>query len=226
MKFHLLITLNLITIISSIKIDCNFFTDTRKSYGCEVISLEIQSNDNRIIDEVTGDQLNNKSTSQVTYFASQHKTVKFFPVNLELFFASLETISIYNASLMEIDKNDLKPFGSLKKLMLYHNLIEIIEADLFEFTPNLILLCLQFNKIKTVESGAFGGLNNLVLLHFHNPCFSGDGFNRRVVLELLDRIYGECDGSVEEDNLELKNCREEVTSLSVKLKDLMEKNQG
>lgn len=181
---------------------CNFFEDSRKSYACEVLDLEILSNSSTLITQVTGNHLTNKSNQNVKYFTSQHNKIKFFPQNLQNFFPHLETFSIYNASLMKISKNDLK-FTELKKLMFYYNKIEIIESNLFDLTPNLILISLLYNKIKVVEIKAFDGLQSLTLLHFHNPCYQTDAFNKRIVKKIIGEIYENC--KIERENFEEEN---------------------
>lgn len=224
--FPLCLLLSPLFTSAATQMECEFFIDTRNFYGCDVKTLQINSIKDRSISEVTGSNLLNKSFSDVVYFASHQKIVKFFPRNLENFFPKLQTISIYNSSLEEIEKKDLQPFWDLRKLMLYHNKIEVIQADLFEFTPKLILICLQFNRIKFVESGAFEKLPNLVLLHFHSPCKTGDGFNRRIVKELIGEIYENCNdrGMISEEErilMENEELKKNLTILENKNKNLL-----
>lgn len=280
MKFLILILILQIffTFTISTSITCNFFEDFRKSYACEVLSIEIVTEDTQevsdgtqiitegsqgfqliqldpqhtpntpqiitegpqatqgsqintkdpqltpntpqIITSITGNHLTNRSTESVKYFTSQHQKIEIFPRNLENFFPRLETFSIYNASLKEISRDDLK-FPELRKLMLYYNEIEIIDSDLFEFTPKIFLISLLYNRIKIVESGTFDGLHKLTLLHFHNPCHQGDAFNQRIAKNLIKNIYENCKNFSEEENFE--NLK--IEKLEKLLRDLMKENQ-
>jgi hypothetical protein len=133
----------------------------------------------------------------VKYFRSFVKKVNYFPRGLTKFFKNLEIVYIYNGNLQEVSKNDLKEFGeNLKKLLLDHNEIRVIEGDLFEFSPNLNDIDLRSNKIVHIDLEAFDKLDELKSLHMEkNSCTSDDKkvvYGRSEVLELIRDVEKSC----------------------------------
>lgn len=125
---------------------------------------------------------------------ANRKNFNFFPKNLQQFFKNIDKLAIVDNDLVAITKHDLQPFGSqLKKLWICVNKIEVITADLFDFTTNLDRINLDLNEIQHVEIGAFDKLKNLPMLHFlNNPCHSGFAGDRDAVLILIKEIESKC----------------------------------
>lgn len=80
------------------------------------------------------------------------------------------------------------------------NNIEVIDSDLFDFTPNIERIDFDNNKIKLVGKRAFSKLKNLSKLFFsNNQCFSGNARDKLEVFEIIAEIDNNCDGFYESE---------------------------
>lgn len=210
----------------SIVIECEF-KEAYYGYKCTAKLFEITARDgDRYVKRVYGQHADNKSSEDVRVFYSGESTVNFFPQNLANVLPNLETIQINYANLKEITSDDLRPFGDkLKNLWLGINDLELIEADLFDYTPNIEWIYLENNKIKNVESGALGKLQKLKNFNFiKNPCHSGDAGSLVDVEYLTAVIEFKCEQTshllrIHRDGIEreMKDLRKEVTHLKKKI---------
>lgn len=198
-------------------------------YKCIAKFLEITARDgDRYVKRVYGQHTAHKSSHDVKVFYSGESTINFFPQNLENVLPNTETIQINNANLKEITRDDLRPFGEkLKNLWLGTNDLELIEADLFDFTPNIEWIYLENNKIKNVESGALGKLHKLKNFNFvKNPCHTGEAGSLVDVKYLIAEVEFKCEQTsyllrrhregVEKEMWEL---RKEVSHLRKKIEE-------
>lgn len=158
--------------------------------------------------KATGSHLDGKTDSDVVSFNSTSKSLNFFPRNLEKSFENLNLVDLTYPTISKISKNDLESLGSqLKKLIVRNSNQQIskIDADLFEFNPNLVEIHLCSNKLDFIENGTFDKLENLETLHVEdNSCLPGQSHkaenNRSAVIELIPKIEKSCtfDGRYEE----------------------------
>lgn len=87
-------------------------------------------------------------------------TVKFIPTGIKSRFTSLKALGITSCGLLSVNKEDLREFGeSLDLLALDDNLLTSIDADLFDFNPNLRAISLGGNPIRYIESRFFTTLS-------------------------------------------------------------------
>lgn len=194
MKYSIFLLLQLFLTSKSLVIECGF-SDSYYGYKCIAKNLEITSKTaDRDVKRVYGSHLATKSADDVKFFYAAQMQINFFPQNLHKSLQHLETIQIKEANLKEVTSHDLRPFGDkLRNLWLGYNDIELIEADLFEFTPNIEWIYLERNKIKNVESGAFDGLAKLVKFNFEkNPCHGGEVSDKTGVSYLVADIEFKC----------------------------------
>jgi hypothetical protein len=219
----------------SIVIDCGNFGG-HPYYTCYVKNDQVPtSEDSRDITGIRGNHSIGKTDDDVTHFAIYGKTANFFPRGITKYFKNINYVSINNANLIEISKEDLKEFGDkLKELYLQFNKIEVIEADLFTYNKNLQLIDLRVNKIKHIDDGAFDHLKNLNQLILHeNPCtppgITADAKSRSEVMKLIKTVEEKCkDHSyafLQGKNDEIKKLREENEKLKDENKKLKEKCQ-
>lgn len=142
---------------------------------------------------MSGEHQDGKSNDDVHHFSSSGKALNKFPRNLEKIFKNLDSIEINAAKISTLENKDLMAFkGQLKWLNFTDNNIEVIEANLFEFNPNLEKINLDGNQIKFVGNGAFDNLHNLSSLEFKNPCYSGSASNHSEVVKLITEIKNNC----------------------------------
>lgn len=86
--------------------------------------------------------------------------VKFIPTGIKSRFTSLKALGITSCGLLSLKKEDLREFGdSLDLLALDDNLLTSINADLFEFNPNLRAISLGGNPIRYIEPRFFTTLS-------------------------------------------------------------------
>lgn len=180
--------------LPQILVDCKYTTGDYRGYKCNVQSLEITSIDHRIISGNTGSHLANKNNDDVHFFESNGKTCVYFPKNLENIFKFLSTIHIEKAGMVEITREDFKPFGeALTELWLGQNEIEVIPPGLFDFNPNLVGISFSQCKIKVVAEGVMSELTKLARLDFNiNPCHGGYAYSHNAAIQLADDMARFC----------------------------------
>lgn len=151
------------------------------------------SSEDREVTKVTGTHEQGKTNSDVDTIYSDKNSLNFFPRNLEKFFNNLKTVYITASNISTLTKDDLQSLGGqLEKLLLFHNgKLEVLVADVFDYSPNLKQIDLIFNAIKYVERGTFGKLQKLTYLRFYaNTCHNSDSFND--VVNLIADIERKC----------------------------------
>lgn len=113
-----------------------------------------------------------------------------FPRNLEKFFINFDKIHIELENISTLTRSDLQSLGNkLKRFWFESNNLEVIPADLFEDTRNLVSINFGNNKIKYVGRGAFDNLPKLKELSFYgNPIHDGYAPNHASVLKLIRHI--------------------------------------
>lgn len=100
-----------------------------------------------------------KNLPQITALTINHATVKFIPSGIGKQFTNLKVLFIRSSGLLSVNKNNLKEFGSsLNFLDLYENKITSIDADLFEYNPNMEVIALDGNPFRHIEPEFFTNL--------------------------------------------------------------------
>lgn len=147
-----------------------------------------------MVTSVNGTHLSGKTDDDVKYFHSNGKKTNFFPRQLGNFFKNLNKTFISHTDIKSLTKDDLQFLGGdLKTFAIYYTLIEWLEADVFEYTPNLETIYLHSNKIKYVERGTFDQLKQLSNVVFNNnPCIDVYAGDRSAVLKLIPQIEEKC----------------------------------
>ncbi|XP_070491717.1 uncharacterized protein [Chironomus tepperi] len=165
--FIILMSIQLFGQLYSFNIDCDFNSNwdymiVHKIYRCELENnLDITSPDSAAITSVTGYHYNWKSNDDVVGFDSRHKTMNYFPQGLDKYFGNLKSIVIYYGRIKEIHQSDLKPFPNLVNFYLDNNDIEIVEAGLFDYNPNLQGVSFLENKVTKIDASVFDNLHQL-----------------------------------------------------------------
>jgi len=123
------------------------------------------------IKRISGIHEGSRNNDHVTGFSAIYLTLKFFPRGLDKFFKNLKMFRISYCQLKEIHQSDLKPFPNLVYLFLFCNEIEVIEAGLFDFNPNLEVVGFREPKIKHIDPNVFDNLTKLRWFWFREvPC--------------------------------------------------------
>jgi len=198
--FFFLVTIFVINFeVDAIEIDCKLTSWwlNHHGYACEVLSINLASSDDSELTNVTGAHESGYSNDDVEYYFQNVATeLKFFPQSITKFFKNVRDVTIRNTKITAITKEDLKIFGEqLRRLTFEKNNLEVIDADLFDYTPNLEYISLTNNKIKHVGSGIFNNLQKLTRLYYHdNPCTSDSdyAYNRAGVIKLIATLESRC----------------------------------
>lgn len=183
------ITLQISAYVEGIQLICDFKMGEH-GYKCDTESLTITSRNDRTIDSIIGEHLEGKTNEDVKFFRNYGHVMNYFPLQLTKYFKNVEAVQINFANLKRITATDLEQFGdNLKIFWIGNNIVEVVESDLFRYTPNVESIGFSPQKIKHVEKGALSGLTNLHSLWFsQNPC--GRGVNvENDRLEILNLVY-------------------------------------
>lgn len=190
-----LIVLHVSAFAECIELYCDFRED-ELGYKCESKGVAITSRNDRTIKNIVGEHLEGKTNEDVKFFRNYKIIMNYFPLNLTTGFKNLEVVQVNFSDLKRITASDLEQFGeNLKILWLGDNIVEVIEGDLFKYTPNVESFGLSPQKIKHVDDGTFAKLTKLHSLWFSkNPCGVKTNVenDRSAVLNLITRIESEC----------------------------------
>lgn len=180
-------------------------------YECELKEGTITSKKDRLVTNIYGTHVHNKTSNDVKSFLTYKKQMSFMPKGIEQVFKNLIILDIYSADLLEVHIDDLQPFPELRYISFMFNKLETIEFDLFVYNPKLEFLVLYGNRIQFVND-AFDILPSLRFLSFEqNRCYSGEAKDDRLaVLELMKKIHEKCGvdykKAAQECRKDLMNC--------------------
>jgi len=130
-------------------------------------------------------------------FYAEFETIKFFPKGLDKLFKNLKLIHMYYCDLKEIHQSDLKPFPNLVYFRLALNKIEVIEAGLFDYNPNLEFVGFWESKIIHIDPNVFDHLYKLSYLWLSTvPCINIDFYDsREQVKKAIKIVKSNCSNS-------------------------------
>jgi hypothetical protein len=210
--------------------DCQYRTEGwgpfNTAYLCSVQNFpEITSMTAVQIDSVSGNHQagkNNDNVEVVDVF--QRGRIFYFPQGLTNFFKNLKGIRIEATGLKEIHQSDLKDYSKLKALWLYGNNLEVLEENLFEFTPNLEWISVVNNKITHVDPHVFDKLVKLNTLYiYENPCIFSFGDNDPTKVQTFIKAVQDQCTNFDYSNLEQKVKYLEFESTFLSFESLMMK---
>ncbi|KAL7013364.1 hypothetical protein ACKWTF_015353 [Chironomus riparius] len=168
--------------VESINIDCVYhsgdFSHSLKgpsNYFCRVNNLNLVSNQDLVVGNITGSHLSNKMNANVLAFQVYTGTAYYCLKGVEEFFKNIIGLAYQQCHLKEIHKEDLKPFPKIIDLYLNNNDIEVIEEGLLDYNPDLILVYLLGNKITQIHANVFDHLSKMTHLYLSgNTCVVKD----------------------------------------------------
>jgi len=164
-------------------------------YRCKVVkNPNIITEESAQISGIIGTHKVLKSNNDVLGFVADLKTIQFFPNGLDKFFKNIKIIRINFCKLKEIHQSDLKGFPNLVYFYLLNNEIEVIEAGLFDFNPNLEVVGFFESKIIHIDPNVFDHLTKLRNFWFyHVPCVDQTIFNStEQVQETIKIVKSNC----------------------------------
>jgi hypothetical protein len=206
LSFHRFLLLCL-PLTSAVVINCDFGTENYYPFGdvyqCDLDSDPQITSPAVTITSATGNHINASMTlASVKGFLSAEiiHTLNYFPRGLSDVFPNLEAIFIINGRLIEIHQSDLRPFATLRLLILYQNDIRTLEKDLFKYNTELEWIYVHDNKITSVYPTVFDRLEKLTGLFVSgNKCVTAGSVsaNREEVLALIEDVKRQCLPKVE-----------------------------
>lgn len=184
--------------VSPIKIGCVFdyggkwFFD-ESIYLCYSGVWDSPTNET-VIDSMEGEHQLGKTNADVTTIsASGKRTLLYLPKGMDKIFPNLLGIYITPSGIMEITKEDLKPFPNLLAICLKKGRLTHLPPDLFEFSHKLNKIDLRDNLISTIGVNTFDGFEDLRWLELDgNECISDSAFNKTDISKLKRSIKKKC----------------------------------
>lgn len=203
----------------AIVLNCRF-KNKEYGYACEAEDMGITSKSDRFVTEARGKHLEGKTDCDVKYFIA-YATVNYFPKNLEVIFPSMESIYISEGHIKEITSDDIKPFGErLKNLWFAKHEIQVLDGDLFDYTPNIEWASFYWGGVRHVDKGLFGKLKKLKILKFsYEKCLDESGYadSSSSIKSLISRLESKCQNSaVKSSNDQYKELSREIALLKGK----------
>ena len=176
--------------------ECNYqLLHTRNFGSVFTCDAKLQSSRfSRQIEKVSTRYLQNEvDLADVRYLQILHQPIDFVPRRVEFFFTNLVGLRISNGKIKQITKRDLQPFHKLELLSLDGNKIEVLDSDLFDYTPNLKWIFFDNNNIAHVGQGIFDSLVYMKQINLElNYCISRDVWGRREIENLKYELTRKC----------------------------------
>ena len=130
----------------------------------------------------------NKFQYVSTIFITLSKINKVLANTFTSFGPNLESLSLQNCEIVEVDYNAFSGLEHLKKLSLNSNNISAVYSQWFNDLTSLEELDLSFNKIKSIDASVFRKLLNLRNLNLNNNQINCLGANELEPMRSLAKI--------------------------------------
>lgn len=191
------------------------------AYACKVFNLNV-TKPKSLITSLRGQHPAGFSNDNVNTFLVFEQICEYFPVGIEKNF-NLIGLAVQKSGLKRITKGDLKPFGDLKSISLFGNVLTSLESDLFIFNPKLKLISFFNNHLMHVSGNVFDGISHLERAYFSsNPCINEDVLSSDKIEQLKCKLIESCPETYEmiehsEIEADLRKMRESFGALSINL---------
>lgn len=160
----------------AIILDCSYriqslnFVDS--AYICDARVLIFSSNES-VIYAVTQNHLYNRTNDNVNGLLITNQRLASVPKQVVKFYQNIQALYLRNTSLTQISSADLQPFPLLVHLTLWDNDLQVLDGDLFKFTPNIRYIDFDNNKLIHIGLNILNSLRNLTYALFNNnTCIS------------------------------------------------------
>lgn len=184
--------------VSGANLTCQYHTGLIEDadqavYYCEAVNQKIFDGTRLSIDSVNGVHTSGKTNDDVTAIVlTGISNLNFMPRNLEKIFKNLISIKFDGSMLIDISKDDLKPFPNLKYFKADNSYLKVIEANLFQFNYELLVIWLRTTPITHIHPNAFDGLDKLRVLRMTGitncPEYFLDAVTKADVIRTIYRI--------------------------------------
>lgn len=125
-------------------------------------SINVTLPDSSITSVVDSNGLNVTYLSAINALDISDVKMNFIPTGIKIKFTNIDALLIISSELLSLNKENLRVFGStLEFLDLGNNMLTFIDADLFEYNPNMKVFSFHGNAIRYIEPGLFISVRNL-----------------------------------------------------------------
>lgn len=193
--------LSVLSFSSGVIIDCSYITTTwttvGDAYTCEARVINHDTS-TRLITGVSQNHASGKSNSHVKAIRVQFQTLSFFPENFNHFFANVRALTIGSTSGVKIMKNDLRQFPQLEYFSFPNNSLQIVDGDLFAYTPNLKYINFQDNVLTNIGQGILSNYRYSNHIYFQrNVCINRNSQNGAEKVTLARELAFKCPAAPE-----------------------------
>jgi hypothetical protein len=186
---------------NGIVLDCTYSIETWSGVGSTYYcyATVILANDNdQIVTGVSGNHLSGRSNNDVKGILIQFQPLDFIPQNITGFFKNIQGYRMTYMPIKIITKFDLQQFPDLRHLTLnFNDNLEVIDGDLFAFTPKVVFIDLDYNKITNVGPNLISHLNVSELRFYRNLCIDQVARNASETLDLTRSLAHLCPPSAD-----------------------------
>lgn len=121
------------------------------------------------------------------------ETMHYIPRGLEKFFPKLKQLTVYNSGLKIAAAEDLEHFTGLVYLNFNQNALEVLQSNLFKFSPKLKYINFNYNKLKFIGADILESLEILEAGYFQqNQCVSDYESGKSYIYRLKDTLRRQC----------------------------------
>lgn len=136
-------------------------------------SFFVIESSNSVLEKVVHSNGSNVDTSNIECLnidTGRKTAVKFVPARIKMKFPKLTALDISRSGLTHVEKEDMRQFGGdLILVDFFGNSLTALEADVFDYNPNLRIIYLNENSFKFINSALFQNfrkMRNLKSVHF------------------------------------------------------------
>lgn len=150
------------------------FDDDRTHLTCEVDrSMRSPFSDSSVSSVVHSNKSEVKNLAEIIRLEILSDEVKFIPSGIGSYFTNLKILEI-RSGLLSVNKENFKELGSsLEELYIQFNKLIYIDADLFEYNPNMMVIYLRQNPFRYIEPEFFTNLKKFKNLKMVYLLYSG-----------------------------------------------------
>lgn len=151
-------------------------SDDDKPYYCKVIQVEVIE-PAQFLRNINGQHLRGYAANKVEAVHISSFICQFIPIGFGKYFANLEVLHIEKSGLKSINKFDLYGMKKLNGLFLNENKLLALDADIFDFTPEIKYIDVSKNLIFHIDAVILSSIKNLKQFNFEdNACLTKEFF--------------------------------------------------
>jgi Leucine rich repeat len=184
---------------NALVLDCNYVTaewpGIGSTYFCD--AKVVRLNGDRVVTGVSQNHASGKTNDDVKGIRFISQQLDFVPQNITGFFKNIQGLRTWSTGVKAISKFDLQQFPDLRHLYINDNAIEVLDGDLFVFTPKVVYIDFGHNKITNVGPNLISHLNGVVVNLFGNVCMSQSAFNATEIVSLSRSLAHLCPPSAD-----------------------------